>query len=191
MEKRSCGHPATVVAYIPRMGDHRFETFARQHQPLLRGLARKLCGHGGPDPDDLVQETFERALRHFNVLAPQSEGAHRAWLCTTLRNHFLDLCRRRRTEALELPRLRVLSNPPETSPEAPTRELWERVSEENLRWALSQLKPQLREVYEMHMVGLKYRAIAQKLGVPEGTVGSWLFQARKELKELLLPLTRD
>jgi len=41
------------------------------------------------------------------------------------------------------------------------------------------------------VAGLKYRAIAQKLGVPEGTVGSWLFQARKELNELLTPLTRD
>lgn len=27
------------------------------------------------------------------------------------------------------------------------------------------------------------------MGVPEGTVGSWLYQARKELKALLLPLT--
>ena len=191
MQKRSCEHPSAVVAYIPSMGDHRFETFARRHQPLLRGLARKLCGQGGPDPDDLLQETFERALRHFSVLAPQSEGAQRAWLCTTLRNHFLDLCRRRRTEALELPELRLLRNQMETSPEEQTREKWERVTESDFRGAIGQLKPQLREVYEMHVAGLKYRAIAQKLSVPEGTVGSWLFQARKELNELLTPLTRD
>lgn len=191
MRKRSCEHPASVVAYIPSMGDRQFETFARQHQPLLRGLARKLCGQGGPDPDDLVQETLERALRHFHVLAPQGEGAHRAWLCTTLRNHFLDVCRRRRTEVLEQPELRLIRNQQELSSGEQTQEKWERISEADFRAAIAQLKPQLREVYEMHMGGLKYRAIAQKLGVPEGTVGSWLFQARKELNELLSPLTHD
>lgn len=138
-----------------------------------------------------MQETLERALRYFSVLAPQSEGAHRAWLCTTLRNHFLDLCRRRRTEVLELPGLRLIRNEMESAPGEQTREKWERISEADFRAAIAQLKPQLREVYEMHVAGLKYRAIAQKLGVPEGTVGSWLFQARKELNELLSPLTRD
>lgn len=191
MRNRSCGHPSAVVAYIPRMEEHRFEAFARKHQPLLRGLARKLCGQGGPDPDDLLQETFERALRNFHQLESQSEGSQRAWLCTTLRNYFLDQCRRRRTEALELPELRLIRNQMEVSPEEQTREKWECITEADFRGAISKLKPQLREVYEMHVAGLKYRAMAQKLGVPEGTVGSWLFQARKELNALLTPLTRD
>ncbi|XXF81560.1 RNA polymerase sigma factor [Myxococcaceae bacterium GXIMD 01537] len=173
------------------MGDHRFETFARRHQLLLRGLARKLCGQGGPDPEDLVQETFERALRHFDLLAPQAEGAQRAWLCTALHNRFLDLCRRRRTEALEQPELRLLRSQQELAPEEQAREKWERITEHDFRAAIGQLKPNLREAYELHAAGLKYRAIAQKLGVPEGTVGSWLFQARKDLNELLTPLARD
>ncbi len=191
MRKRGCEHPAGVVAYIPRMGDHQFEAFARRHQLLLRGLARKLCGQGGLDPEDLVQETFERALRHFDVLASQGEGNQRAWLCTALHNRFLDMCRRRRTEVMEQPELRLLRSQQETAPVEDSREKWERISLEDFRAAIGRLKPNLREVYEMHAGGLKYRLIAQKLGVPEGTVGSWLFQARKELNELLTPLTCD
>jgi RNA polymerase sigma-70 factor (ECF subfamily) len=173
------------------MGEHQFETFVRRHQLLLRGLARKLCGQGGLDPEDLVQETFERALRHYDVLSSQGEGNQRAWLCTALHNRFLDLCRRRRTEVMEQPELRLIRSQQENSPEEQTREKWERVSAEDFRAAISRLKPNLREAYEMHVEGKKYRAIAQQLGVPEGTVGSWLFQARKELNELLTPLTRD
>lgn len=190
MQKRSCGHSATVVAYMPRMGDQPFAAFALRHQPLLMGLARKLCGQGGLDAEDLVQETLEKALRNFAVLAPQSEGAHRAWLCTALHNRFLDLCRRRRTEVMEQPELRLLRTQQEVSPDEQSREQWECVTEQHFREAVSRLKPNLREAYELHVAGLKYRAIAQKLGVPEGTVGSWLFQARKELKELLTPLTQ-
>jgi RNA polymerase sigma-70 factor (ECF subfamily) len=173
------------------MGDPQFEAFVRRHQLLLRGLARKLSGQSGVDPEDLVQETFERALRHFDALSLQGEGNQRAWLCTSLHNRFLDLCRRRRTEVMEQPELRLLRIQQELSPAEQAQERWERISAEDFRAAIGRLKPNLREAYELHVGGLKYRAIAQKLGVPEGTVGSWLFQARKELNELLTPLTRD
>ncbi|MBJ6762026.1 RNA polymerase sigma factor [Myxococcaceae bacterium JPH2] len=169
--------------------DGGFEQFARELRPVLLSLAKRLCGQGGIDPEDLVQETLERALRHFGTLKVLPEPVCRAWLCRALNNRFLDLCRRRRTEVMEEPKLRLLRTDT-VSPDDVSGEVWEHISENDFRAAISRLpNPRVREAYELHVAGKRYRAIAQQMGVPEGTVGSWLFQARKELRDLLLPLT--
>ncbi|MCP3140857.1 RNA polymerase sigma factor [Pyxidicoccus xibeiensis] len=178
------------VAYSIDVHLDGFEEFAQRVRPMLLALAKRLCGHGGIDPEDLVQEALARALVHHAALAHQPEPVLRAWLCRALTNHFLDLCRKRRTEVLEQERdLRLVRGEVE-APDAMSGEAWEHISEKDFRAAIAQLpNPRVREAYELHATGLRYRAIAQRMGVPEGTVGSWLFQARKELKVLLLPLT--
>ncbi|WP_420821753.1 RNA polymerase sigma factor [Pyxidicoccus trucidator] len=168
-----------------------FEEFARRVRPMLLALARRMCGHGGVDPEDLVQEALTRALSYHGALVAQPEPVYRAWLCRALTNHFLDLCRKRRSELLEHERgdLRLVRGEVE-APDARTGEAWEHISDKDFLAAIARLSnPRVREAYELHATGLRYRAIAQRMGVPEGTVGSWLFQARKELKALLLPLT--
>jgi RNA polymerase sigma-70 factor (ECF subfamily) len=179
------------VAYSADVGHDGFEQFARGMRPVLLSLAKRLCGQGGTDPEDLVQETLERALRHYDMLAGQPEPVGRAWLCRALHNRFLDLCRRRRTEVMEEPKLRLLGAATE-GPDEAAAEAWERISEEDFRAAIARLpNPRVREAYELHVAGHRYRAIAQRMAVPEGTVGSWLFQARKELRALLRPLTGE
>ncbi|NMO17380.1 RNA polymerase sigma factor [Pyxidicoccus fallax] len=181
------------VAYSVVVHDG-FEDFAQRVRPMLLALARRMCGQGGLDPEDLVQEALARALLHHGALSAQPEPVYRAWLCRALTNHFLDLCRKRRTELLEQERgeLRLVREEVTASPDAPGGEVWEQISEKDFRAAIAQLpNARVREAYELHVAGLRYRAIAQRMGVPEGTVGSWLYQARKELKALLLPLTGD
>ena len=181
-----------AVAYSAAVHHDGFEDFAQRVRPMLLALAKRMCGQGGLDPEDLVQEALARALVHHGALSVQPEPVYRAWLCRALSNHFLDLCRKRRTEVLELERgdLRLVREEATPSPDAREGEVWEQISEKDFRTAIAQLpNPRVREAYELHVTGLRYRAIAQRMGVPEGTVGSWLYQARKELKALLLPLT--
>ncbi|QRK09344.1 RNA polymerase sigma factor [Archangium violaceum] len=166
------------------------ETFAQSHRPHLLQLARRLCRQGGVDPEDLVQETLERALEGFDKLSPADEPARRAWLCTTLTNRFLDLCRRRRTEMLGLPGLRLVQEQV-TSLEDVPEEPWASLTEEELREAVGQLKPKHREVYQLHATGMRYKQIAQQLGIPIGTVGYRLLEARQALKEMLTLKLRE
>ncbi|MFP2907521.1 RNA polymerase sigma factor [Pyxidicoccus sp. 3LFB2] len=183
---------AFPVAYSENVRHDGFEEFARRVRPMLLALARRLCGQGGVDPEDLVQEALTRALSHHASLIAQPEPVYRAWLCRALTNHFLDLCRKRRSELLEQERgeLRLVRGDEVEAPDARTDEAWERISDKDFQAAIARLSnARVREAYELHASGLRYRAIAQRMGVPEGTVGSWLFQARKELKALLLPLT--
>ncbi|MBN1204731.1 MAG: RNA polymerase sigma factor [Myxococcaceae bacterium] len=162
----------------------RFESFVREHRPALLQLARRLCRHGKVDPEDLVQEALGRSLHELERLSSGGEAVLKAWLSTTLTNLFLDSCRRQRTEVLGLPSLRVVQEQAMSS-EMGLQEHWKAISEDELRSALSHLKPRLRLAYEFHASGLRYREIAQKLGAPIGTVGSWISEARQELRQYL------
>ncbi len=163
-----------------------FEDFARARRPGLLRVARRLCAGGGTDPEDLVQETLERAYRHFDRLVGENAGAVSVWLSTTLSNRFLDHCRRRRTEVLGAPALRVVQG--DATGEPVPVERWEQVTRDDFLRAIDQLRPtHLRDAYRLHASGLRYRAIAQQLRAPEGTVGRWLSEARQALRELLTP----
>jgi RNA polymerase sigma-70 factor, ECF subfamily len=164
-----------------------FQALIGPHHSLLLGLAHKLCRNGGADPEDLVQDTLERALVHFEQLRGWSDGPRRAWLCTTLQRRFLDQFRRQRTESHERPHLEWMRAPVLVR-EPRAWQPWERVSEEELQRAIAHLRPNLRAAFELHTAGLRYKDIAQRLGTTPGTVGFWLHQARCELKALLSPL---
>ncbi|MFY0527593.1 RNA polymerase sigma factor [Archangium gephyra] len=169
-------------------GDSReFAALIAPHKALLLGLAHKLCRNGGVEPEDLVQDTLERALLHFESLRGGSEGTRRAWLCTTLQRRFLDQCRRQRTESAEGPHLELL-HAPVLVREPRQWHAWERVSGEELHEAIACLRSPLREAFELHTEGLRYKDIAVRLGTTLGTVGFWLHEARLELRALLRPL---
>jgi RNA polymerase sigma-70 factor (ECF subfamily) len=176
------------MPYTREEDSQRFLSLIAPHRPLLLGLARKLCRNGGTDPEDLVQDTLERALRHFDRLRDSSDAARRAWLCTTLQRRFIDQLRRQHTESVEGPHLELV-RAPVLMREPRAWSPWEHVTEVELEHAISRLRPPLRTAFELHTLGLRYKAIAERLGTTPGTVGFWLHEARRELKEWLEPLT--
>lgn len=156
------------------------------YEPRLLAVARNLCGDAA-DARDLVQDTFERALR--SEALPPSEERIRAWLLTILRNLFLDRCRRQRVlaqrEAPLEPQVEQSCPAPEPGPEP----AWATITREQLRSALEGLKEDFRRVYELHeLEGRSYEEIARQLQIARPTVGTRLVRARQRLRELLTPL---
>lgn len=155
-----------------------FGAWVREHEPVLRGVALRLC-RDTTEAADLVQDAFERALRAQDRLRPGSNV--RAWLITILNNLFLDRCRasRRTAEAPEvLERLPAAEREPEPD--------WAAITGEQLRAAVDQLPEPFRSIYVLRSVeGRSYLEIAQHLGIPSSTVGTRLVRARNRLRELL------
>lgn len=160
-----------------------FEDLAREHGPVLRSVALRLCRNPS-DAQDLVQDTLERALRSFQSLPA---GANlRAWLIAILRNRFIDSCRKHSKEAPHPDASEIAEVTPAQVPEPEPR--WASITPEQVKAALSQLPEEFRAVYTLHAIERKaYSEIAARLGIPKATVGTRLLRARQKLKALLLP----
>lgn len=149
----------------------------------------------GDDADDLVQETYLRALRSRHTFR---DGADmRRWLFTICRNVFL----RTRERAADIVALDV---DPRDDTHAIVRLHGELVASGEDRLlahidvgpaivrALDVLPPVFRAVIVLvDMEGYDYADAAETLGVPVGTVRSRLFRARRLLQESLRTVARD
>lgn len=131
--------------------------------------------------EDLLQDTVERALRfedHFE------QGTNlRAWTHQILANLFITRCRRSRREGRALA---VLSSDPcawtATRPAFPAYQDLSR----STRRAIDQLPHPFRKtVLLIDIEELSYKAAADRMGVPVGTVMSRLHRGRRLLAEVL------
>jgi len=161
--------------------------------PSLYNVAVWLC-RNPTDAEDLVQETFLKALRGFATFEPGSN--FKAWIFRILRNTWLTSrsgLAAQRTIALEDElESRNESGPapvPEGAIDRQTPELnLIRLSDQAaLRDAMEKLPSPLLEVILLcDIEEMKYREIAIVLDIPIGTVMSRIARARRALRESLL-----
>ena len=144
------------------------EVFGDLYPALVRRLA--LVVGDAEEAKDLAQTTYLRAYQHLH----QFDGRDaRAWLYTIgLRLAFRERTRRQRW------RLVVRTGPgPEPWQPAHDPALWD---------ALRGLRREERAALLLNAVdGYTLAEIAVMLGVPAGTVGSWVSRARTRLREQL------
>jgi len=149
-----------------------------EHIPGLRRFACALLRGDREAADDLVQDTLERALSHWNLR--RNQGNLRGWLYTILYNRFLsDQHRVRRrgphdvlSEQTELPGI-----------DGGQHSVLEH---RDLLRAFATLPEEQRAV--LLLVGvedLSYQEAARVLGVPIGTVMSRLSRGRERLRRFI------
>jgi RNA polymerase sigma-70 factor (ECF subfamily) len=132
--------------------------------------------------EDVVHDTFVLIWRHAARYDP-ARGAPRAWIYTILRNRALSLLRdERRTELTDDPH-----DLEEASADESPEETVLRLSEgDALRHCLQRLEPRRRALVVLsYMHGLSHGELAARLGVPLGTVKSWLRRSLGALRECL------
>src|SRR5438270_7520245 len=167
-------------------GDQRPAGFEELAMPLFDSLynfARWLA-HNSNDAEDLVQETYLKALRGF---ASFQRGTNfRAWMFQILRNTFLSSCSkldRRMTVAMDSeengPELAIDTETPETI-------LMNLSNSQLVQRAVDDLPVRYREALLLCEVEeMSYQEIAETLSIPMGTVMSRLARARKAIRETL------
>ncbi|MEP6833498.1 MAG: sigma-70 family RNA polymerase sigma factor [Gemmatimonas sp.] len=161
----------------------RFEQLVLRHLDAAHNLARYLTGNDA-DADDVVQEAFLRALRHFHTFSGEDA---RAWLFVIIRHASYDLLRQQSRG-----RFVAIDDVPETvsamSVESPSVAIDQRLDWSRVEQAMQSLPVEFREVIVLREVeGLSYAAIGEITGIAAGTVMSRLSRARKRLHVLLAP----
>jgi RNA polymerase sigma-70 factor (ECF subfamily) len=165
---------ATLVERLPRddSGDELRELY-RRYAGQLFGFACNALGDREL-AEEVVQDVFARAWRHARDYDPKRASV-RTWLYSIARNRVVDARRRAVAAAAE-----------QESPAELDRTLEQAV----LRWqvaaALARLSPEHREVIRLaHYGGLTLREIAERKGIPLGTVKSRTSYALRSLRLIL------
>jgi len=160
---------------ICQAGDRQaFRHLVERYQNQAIGHAIAILGNR-EDARDALQDAF---LDTFNALPRFDLGRQfYPWFYVILRNRCFKLAAGRKREGLDSSEeVEILAPTPSLRPEETM--LLERM--------MLELKPEDRELITLkHLDGLSYEELAERLGVPLGTVMSRLFHARKRLREKL------
>ena len=138
-------------------------------------LARYLTGDEH-DAQDVVQESYLRALRYFDGFRGLDARAARAWLLTIVRNVCFSRLKGREPSSEDASVVHLQRHP---DPEAA---LLSTAAARSINDAVAALPAEFREVFVLReLEGLSYKEIADVSRVPIGTVMSRLSRARKQL----------
>ena len=178
----------------------RFEQLALQHLDAVYRMALHLTRRP-EEADELVQEVYARAFRPGTIERFEDKsadddptsgsGGMRSWLFAICHNVFYTSIKKQSRRPISVESFFSESSnetPPDESPPVWDRSDldWEHV-DARLKSAIDDLKEEYREVLMLWGVdGLKYREIAEIIGVPIGTVMSRLHRARKLLSDKLM-----
>lgn len=133
------------------------------------------------DAKDLTQETFLKAIKYKNYYTPQTN--FKAWVFTIMRNIFINQYRRKVKSGT------IFDNSKEmyllTNSAGPEEGAVSQIATKDIEEKIAGLSEEYKLPFEMHYKGFKYKEIADKLGIPIGTVKSRIYIARKKLIDLL------
>lgn len=163
---------------------------ALTHADALYNLARYLVRDAAA-AEDLVQETYARAIRARDQFAPGSNL--KAWLFAILRNAFLGEYRREHRNSVQ-----GGQDPAEAQDPADDAWLRDDFELERMRRlvageiedALLSLSEEARAVVLLDLEGLTEAEVAQAMGCAPGTVKSRLARARAALRRRLADYAR-
>ena len=173
-----------------RKTQERFEREALPHLDAVYRFAMALT-RDPAEADDLVQETYLKALRAFDTFR---EGTNcKAWLFKILRNTLINRLRSdSRSVGLEAASnesyaASLLGWSERAYHARPDDAAILSATRDQLRAALDSLPEDFRTAVVLADVeGLSYKEIAEVMGTPIGTVMSRLFRARRLMRERLL-----
>jgi RNA polymerase sigma-70 factor (ECF subfamily) len=169
-----------------------FGILVARYEKELYGYLRRYLGDGSL-AEDVFQNTFMQLC--FKIKQYEPGRPVRPWLYTIATNQAIDSLRRQgRHQALSLDQFREesangdsrsLLDTLETRSPGPQDVVESQERRERIRASVNQLPDFLRQVLLLaYYQGLKYREIADILGIPVGTVKSRLHAALTKLQEI-------
>ncbi len=162
-----------------RTGLALFEELALPHLDALHNFARWLM-RNDDEAQEVVQETFLRALRYFDSYKGTNA---KAWLFAILRNTCFTWCSRKR-QAGETESFNEGTHSSHSAMCDQEQQMIDAGRMVTLRHCIEMLPLEYREVLIMReLEEMSYRQISEAMAIPVGTVMSRLSRARRRLEE--------
>jgi RNA polymerase sigma factor (sigma-70 family) len=163
------------------MSSVEFDQLLLSNRDFLKPFAVTLT-HDQDKADDLIQETFYRALLNkdkYNL------GTNlKAWLYTIMRNIFINEYRRKAKQRV------VFDNTPndyfiDSAAHTVANDAESKMTEKELQEAVEKLPTVFKKPFLLYFNGYKYEQIASMMMEPIGTIKSRIHFARKLLKQFI------
>jgi len=171
------------VARFLETGDRAmFAVLVERYQDRVFRLVASVLGpYSGADAEEVSQEVFLRLYRKIRQFTGQAGFG--TWLYRIAYNLAIDWRRRAR---FRLPHVSVEEIPALASSSDPLEDVMTKETKDLVALAMEDLPDLYRTTLYMHYwLERPVEEIAELMGIPEGTVKSQLFRARKLLKDKL------
>jgi RNA polymerase sigma-70 factor, ECF subfamily len=181
-ESTSQESDAAILRQIVGRDPHGVELLYERYSGIAFALAYRLLGERGA-AEDVVQEAFLNVWRQ-GATYDTRRGTVRTWLLTIIHHRAIDLMRSARSkssadtvidDAMPLP-----------AKEDTWTEVVQGLEHERVREAMATLPPEQRQVVDLaYYGGFTQTEIAQRVGIPLGTVKGRMRLALDKLRDLL------
>lgn len=170
---------ARLVLEARRGGERAFREIVERYQPMVFAVVRGMLGDR-PDVEDVVQEAFIKVYR--GLAKYRGEAKLSTWVYAVARNEAADAARRGRPAAEPLDHV-VLVAAEESRPD---EQYAKRAERDRLERCLAELEENYRVALELrYMAEMSYNEIADTMGLPMGTVKTYIHRAKIELKRVI------
>jgi RNA polymerase sigma-70 factor (ECF subfamily) len=163
-----------VTRFLLKREESVFRDLYRAHTPALYCFALRILGGRRDDAEEVVQETWIRAVTKLENF--RWESSLRSWLCSIVWNHCREVMRKnsKMIKTQSAMQVTISRNIPS--------------SKSDIERAIASLPDGCREILVLHdLEGYTHKEIAESMRISEGTSKSQLFRAREKLRAMLNP----
>ena len=148
------------------------EWVRRYHESLFQFVLKRV--NDETEAEDLLQEIYTKAFNHFDSFNPRY--AFSTWIFTIAENTCIDHFRRKKQQK------KKQEGWAKTRPAEEKEEPHKRLLLPDAGELAASLPEKYKTVFVLrYSEGMKYKDIAQKTGIPMGTVKTYLFRAKTAL----------
>ncbi|KKQ33904.1 MAG: RNA polymerase, sigma-24 subunit, ECF subfamily [Candidatus Levybacteria bacterium GW2011_GWA2_37_36] len=162
-----------------------FDEVVKNYIRLVYFFARKSL-YQQEDVDDIVQETFLKAMKNYKQFNFKSEGELKSWLLTICRHLIADQMRsKKKTVSIEQNNIELFDN--SDVEDMMDAEITHEKDIERVKRELLKLKPEEQEIIRLRIVEeMEFKEIAVALDTKEAAVKMRFYRAIIKLKEALI-----
>jgi RNA polymerase sigma-70 factor, ECF subfamily len=170
---------AELVVEAREGSEKAFRTLVERYHPMAYAVVRGILGDRS-DVEDVAQEVFIKVFRGLPGFRGDSKLS--TWIFTVARNEAFNAARKSNPADVSIENI-VLESPEELRPDSVYRR---RIRQEEVERGLSELDPDYRLALELRYMGeMSYAEISEVMGLPIGTVKTYIHRAKIELKRVM------